>query len=149
LQIEARAKECILMLTPASVFLVLSKFVGFAGALVAAILLWSDHRWWAVAAIATVALQLLLRNVPRVDIFADSAGTGLLVFALTENAWLAIAVAVLDAVLSVVCKNLVVNTFQRMHSDIIAGTWLTPEQIRKLQALGIEDTAPDTPTMEP
>ena len=140
MQIEARAKECNLKLVLPSIYLVLSKFVGIGGALVAAVLLWSDHRWWAVAGIATVALQLLLKDVPYVDTFADAAGTGLLVFALTENAWLAIAVAVLDAVLSIVCKNRVANTFHKMHTDILAGTWFTPELIRKLQALGLEDT---------
>jgi hypothetical protein len=127
----------------------LSKCVGIGGALLAAVLLWSDHRWWAIAAIATVAVQLLLKDVPYVDTVADSAGIGLLLFALTSNAWVAIVVAVLDAVLSVACKNRVANSFHKMHSDILAGTWLSPEKLRQLAALGIEDIPSEPPTTEP
>ena len=120
----------------------MSKCVGLGGALVAAVVLWSDHRWLAVAAVATVALQLLLKDVPYVDTVADAAGIGLLLFALINIAGFAIVVAILDAVLSVACKSRVAHTFHKMHSDISPGSFLTPEQIRKLAALGIEDTPP-------
>jgi hypothetical protein len=144
-----RTKGRILKLTLASIFIVVSKFAGLVGAIIAIPLLWSDHRWLAVAALATVAVQLLPKAPPLVANLSAAGGTGLFVFALVENAWLAIVVAVLEIVLSFVLGKLVRDAFDHMRAEIIADSGLSPERIRRIQALGTDDTAAESPTSQP